>query len=115
MVSPDALRYRTYLLDVMKICEFLIADHERGGTGRLQSTPVLRRLFDLVPAERVFLAGGMTAENVGELVQTYRPVAVDVQSGVIGKDAEHDPMLMRNFVLKVRAVQTGGGRDTNID
>ncbi len=50
----------------------------------------------------VFLAGGLTASNVGDAIRQVRPYAVDVCTGV--RRAGHlDPGRLRDFVLAVRA------------
>jgi phosphoribosylanthranilate isomerase len=55
-------------------------------------------------AERVFLAGGLTVETVGEAIRRVAPFAVDVSSGVELHDSpgRKDPRLMRAFVAAVR-------------
>ena len=52
---------------------------EAGGTGRLRLAAVSAGRTWPVP---LFLAGGLTAENVGEAIARVRPVGVDVASGV---------------------------------
>ncbi len=57
------------------------ARKELGGTGRTHDWEVSRRLCRAVAAP-VFLAGGLTPENVGEAIGRVRPFGVDVCSGV---------------------------------
>jgi phosphoribosylanthranilate isomerase len=50
-----------------------------GGTGRTLNWAAAREVAQLT---RVFLAGGLTPENVGEAIRAVEPYAVDVNSGV---------------------------------
>lgn len=52
-----------------------------GGTGRVHDWSVSREIVRLAQ-KPVFLAGGLHADNVREAVETVRPYAVDVCSGV---------------------------------
>lgn len=71
----------------------------RGGTGLVWDWDVAR---PLVASRQVFVAGGLTAHNVGELVRTLRPAGVDVSSGVEAEPRRKDAALMREFVQAVR-------------
>jgi len=72
-----------------------------GGTGR-QFDPALAA--ELVQGGwRVILAGGLTPENVGEVVARARPYAVDVSSGVEREPGRKDPDKIARFVAAVRA------------
>ena len=67
-----------------------------GGTGHTFN-------WDLaVEAQRlgrpIFLAGGLTAENVAEAVRRVRPYAVDVSSGVEAEPGRKDHAKVRAFV-----------------
>jgi phosphoribosylanthranilate isomerase len=54
---------------------------ELGGTGRAHDWTISRRIRDAAPTP-VFLAGGLTPDNVGDAVARVAPFAVDVCSGV---------------------------------
>jgi len=85
----------------------VLVDSPGGGTGRTFSWEVLLRWRSLADAleTRLWVAGGLTSENVGELLRTYRPDGVDVSSGV-EQDGQKDPERIRAFV---RAVRRGAG------
>ena len=69
-----------------------------GGTGRS---------FDwgLVPpeqAQRIILAGGLTAANVADAIRQLRPYAVDVSGGIEQAKGVKDPDKMTDFMKGVR-------------
>jgi phosphoribosylanthranilate isomerase len=59
--------------------------HERGGVGATFPWGIAATFREQNPARRLYLAGGLTAENVGAAVQGVNPYAVDVASGVEGQ------------------------------
>lgn len=54
----------------------------------------------------IILAGGLTPENVGEAIQTVRPYAVDVSSGVEAAPGRKDHAKIKAFVEAVRRVDS---------
>jgi phosphoribosylanthranilate isomerase len=72
-------------------------DRRGGGTGRTVPWDRARRIVDgcSVP---VVLAGGLTPENVGAAVETVRPHAVDVISGVERERCVKSPERVAAFV-----------------
>jgi len=72
-----------------------------GGTGE-------RFNWDLaIEAQRrgrpIFLAGGLTPENVREAIDRVRPYGVDVSSGVESSPGKKDLMKVRNFIQAAKA------------
>jgi phosphoribosylanthranilate isomerase len=73
----------------------------RGGTGETFDWSLARRTRELV--SELYLAGGLTPENVGRAVRAVRPFAVDVCSGVELSPGRKSPELMRRFAAEARA------------
>ena len=51
---------------------------------------------------RMMLAGGLSAENVGEAISVVRPWGVDVSSAVEATPGRKDPQMIRAFIRAVR-------------
>lgn len=77
----------------------------RGGTGKTFDWRVARRAK---PYGRIFLAGGLTPENVGEAIRTAQPYAIDVCSGVEARPGKKDPRRVRALMDAVRAARRNG-------
>lgn len=76
--------------------------HRRGGTGKTFDWEIARRAKKY---GRVFLAGGLTPENVGEAIRVARPYAVDVCSGVEERPGKKDPARLRNLMRAAKDAQ----------
>ena len=61
--------------------------------------------------QKVFVAGGLTPENVGDAVGTLIPYGVDAASGVETQPGIKDPVLMERFIRAARCagMENGGG------
>ena len=82
---------------------FLLDAHSTGGLGGTGE----KFNWDLaVEAQKfhkpIFLAGGLTPENVAEAVRQVRPFAVDVSSGVESAPGKKDAAKVRAFIEAVR-------------
>ena len=71
-----------------------------GGTGKVSNWSIARQTRELFP--RLFLAGGLSAENVGEAIEQVEPYAVDACSLLEVAPGRKDRAKVRNFVAAVR-------------
>jgi phosphoribosylanthranilate isomerase len=62
---------------------------------------------DLARRFPLFLAGGLTAENVGEAVRQVQPWGVDTASGVESAPGKKDVLKMKMFVAEVQKFDGG--------
>jgi phosphoribosylanthranilate isomerase len=74
----------------------------RGGTGKTFDWGIARRAKRY---GRIFLAGGLTPENVGEAIRAARPYAVDVCSGVEAKPGKKDAARLKDLMRAVKSAQ----------
>lgn len=68
----------------------------RGGTGQTIDWSVAGRTRELVP--RLFLAGGLSPENVAAAIAAVGPYAVDACSALENSPGKKDPQRLRAFV-----------------
>ncbi len=95
---PKDLDMRCNAYSALPLFDTKIAG-EWGGTGRSFDWSVLAQLSRNRP---IAVAGGLSEENVGELVRTVRPAWVDVRTG-IETSGRKDAEKMHRFVAAVRA------------
>jgi phosphoribosylanthranilate isomerase len=55
-----------------------------------------------LPAERLFVAGGLRPETVAEVVRALRPFAVDVASGVEERPGRKDHAKVEEFIRRAK-------------
>jgi phosphoribosylanthranilate isomerase len=79
-------------------------DPERhGGTGQ---TVDWTRARAIAATRRVVLAGGLTAQNVGDAIRMVKPYAVDVASGIETEPGIKDSLKLRAFIDAVKGTGT---------
>lgn len=76
--------------------DFILLDHGTGGTGEAFDWSLLDGIV-----RPYFLAGGLSAENVGEAIRRFKPFAVD-SSSKLETDGVKDYNKMKAFVEAVR-------------
>ena len=75
----------------------------RGGTGRVFDWSVAREVNAVVP--KLFLAGGLSPENISEAIELVRPYAVDACSALEDRPGIKNHERMRAFVEIARSVK----------
>jgi phosphoribosylanthranilate isomerase len=75
----------------------------RGGTGRVFDWSVAEQAASMIP--KLFLAGGLSPENIENAVEIVRPYAVDACSALEDRPGKKNHERMRVFVNAVRRVE----------
>ncbi|MHB0857043.1 MAG: phosphoribosylanthranilate isomerase [Anaerolineae bacterium] len=86
------------------------APHALGGTGLAWDWGLLEAGTDSPQTARVrqrlFVAGGLTPDNVAEVVRRLRPLGVDVSSGVEAAPGRKDPARVERFIHSAKEAAT---------
>ena len=84
-------------------CDYYLIDSpfgaNRGGNGTAFDWTVLKELN--LDSNKLFLAGGLTSENVQQAIRLTEPIGVDVSSG-IETDGSKDLSKIKNFILNAK-------------
>ena len=85
-----------YFLNIRSITLLLDAHDpvRRGGTGRVVNWTLAARLAE---RRRLFLSGGLKADNVAEAVRMVKPYGVDVSSGIESQPGVKSRQRLENF------------------
>jgi len=75
----------------------------RGGTGRAFDWSIAQEVSKIVP--KLYLAGGLSPENVAEAIETVRPYAVDACSSLEDRPGIKNHDRLRAFVTAVKSVK----------
>lgn len=94
------------LADYLDVVDAVVFDRHvgsaRGGTGAVFDWRALDCLWPLLGSVPAIVAGGLTPDNVADLLCKRLPFAVDVSSG-IETDGRKDPVKMQLFAQRVRS------------
>jgi phosphoribosylanthranilate isomerase len=100
--ASDKFAPRTVLdYDVQAIMLDAVDKEAFGGTGKVGNWAVARETRELVP--KLFLAGGLSADNVADAIHQVHPFAVDACSRLESAPGRKDQGRVRAFVAAVRA------------
>ncbi len=80
----------------------ILIDGSAGGTGETFDWSKLAPHIKDYP-KKIIIAGGLDASNVGEVIKTLRPFAVDVSSGVEDEPGVKNPQKITEFCAAVCA------------
>ena len=110
LMSVKAIRVRDesslQLLENYRTDAFLLDAHSSkglGGTGEQFNWDLAVKAQAF--GRPIFLAGGLTPENVAAAVQTVHPFGVDVSSGVESAPGIKDPAKVRAFIAAAKSVE----------
>lgn len=95
-VKPDFDPVRASGYDVPAIMLDAFDQTTRGGTGHTIDWSVARTTRELVP--KLFLAGGLSPENIAAAITAVEPYAVDACSALESSPGKKDPQRLRAFV-----------------
>jgi phosphoribosylanthranilate isomerase len=95
----DEFDVSAYLLDAR-------VDGVLGGSGKTFPWELAK---SICRSHKVFVAGGLTPENVSDAVRILAPYGVDAASGVESEPGVKDPVLVERFIRSARCAQTGNG------
>lgn len=82
-----------------------------GATGKTHDWSLSRELVEASP-KPVILAGGLSADNVREAIESVRPAGVDAHTGLEGRDGRKDRHRVRRFVGEAREAFSQTGQTT---
>ena len=99
-VSPDFIPERALDYEVDHIMLDAFDKNLRGGTGQTIDWSVAHRTRELSP--NLFLAGGLSPENVAAAIAAVEPYAVDACSSLETSPGKKDPERLRAFVQAAR-------------
>ncbi|MFN4226785.1 MAG: phosphoribosylanthranilate isomerase [Candidatus Ratteibacteria bacterium] len=89
-----------------KIADFFLLDtyieDKFGGTGKLIDESKIEK--DKLPFNKIFIAGGITPENVKDIIKKYKPFGIDVASGVEIAPGIKDIEKIRKLIEEVKNV-----------
>ncbi len=94
--------------DAMDEVDAILVDGSLGGQGTALDWNALAGAIEGIDTP-IFLAGGLTPDNVAEAIRIVRPYGVDVSSGVEKERGVKDAELIRAFCQAVREVDRSLG------
>ncbi|MGH9904841.1 MAG: phosphoribosylanthranilate isomerase [Pyrinomonadaceae bacterium] len=100
-VSEDFLPEQTAAYEVQAVMLDAFDHQLRGGTGRTIDWSMARKTRELAP--KLFLAGGLSPENVAEAIKEVEPYGVDACSSLEISPGKKTPSRVTAFVKAVRA------------
>lgn len=98
---------RPEMMQDYQVKAFLIEGFHAGYYGGSGTLADWRQTATLHKYGRIILAGGLTADNVGEAIGVVQPYAVDVCSGVERQPGKKDWSQVRAFIAAAKSASTG--------
>jgi len=99
-VTPDFLPESVLNCQADAILLDGYSSKERGGTGDIVDWNVAQRVSDIVQV--LYLAGGLSSDNVAEAINKVRPYAVDVCSRIESEPGKKDADKLKRFIAAAK-------------
>jgi len=106
VTGPEAIAQARALerrVDALILDTYDPSTGRHGATGKTHDWSISRQIVTQVRVP-VILAGGLTPENVADAIRAVRPWGVDVHTGVERSDGTRDPVALRAFIARAKAV-----------
>ncbi|MCU1289433.1 MAG: trpF [Acidobacteria bacterium] len=97
-VSPDFKPEDVTKYEVDAVLLDAYSRHEHGGTGETFDWEIAKKVQEIFP--KMYLAGGLSHENIKWAIWQTKPFAIDVCSGVEEKRGKKDKIKLINFIAK---------------
>ena len=97
----DLEKIKEYEADFFLLDSYL--ENLFGGTGKLLNFEILNKTS--LPLHKIFIAGGITPENVSKILQKINPYGIDTASGVEISPGIKDKEKMEKLVKEVRGTK----------
>jgi phosphoribosylanthranilate isomerase len=80
-------------------------DGKKGGSGVPHNWAISQKVKEMISPTPLILAGGLSPQNVKDAINTVKPYAVDVSSGVEASPGKKDRDKVFDFIKKAKEVE----------
>jgi phosphoribosylanthranilate isomerase len=94
-----------------KVTAFMLDKAKTASAGDNEQSRLWDLAREIAEFRPVILAGGLGPDNVRRAIETARPYAVDVSSGVESEPGKKDHRKLSAFITEAKGVQSGGQID----
>jgi phosphoribosylanthranilate isomerase len=98
-VSPEFKPEDVLQYEVDAVLLDAYSRHEHGGTGETFDWEVAKNVQGIFP--KMYLAGGLSQENIGRAILRVKPFAIDACSGLESEKGKKDKTRLINFICNV--------------
>ena len=100
-VSPEFKPEDVLQYEVDAVLLDAYSSKEHGGTGETFDWEVAKKVQEIFP--KMYLAGGLAAENIANAILIVKPHAIDACSGIERQKGKKDKLKLINFLTKAKS------------
>ncbi|MHA2128417.1 MAG: phosphoribosylanthranilate isomerase [Promethearchaeota archaeon] len=82
---------------------FLIDNSE--GQGNELEVEVVKEILKSSPEKRIIVAGGVSSENVEEIIDVLNPYGIDISTSLESGEGVKDPIRIKDFLDKINELK----------